>query len=621
MNSVQEWIARASGLAGELDELNKDVVALEDAQEHLVADNALLQRQIEDLDYLNIYDINTSVLGIMDGRDRKQTILRLRRLRQENPLAKQAVKLCLRFTLGKGIQYTIAPDPDKADPSTPSTGNEAFPDLKVIPGGKLPEVPPPNFTPKVEQEDDQLTEIVKSFWTDPENEVIFTSHRAMKEWVDDCYTDGERFFALFSAEAAPYVRLADVPMDEIKHTIYHPDNRKIPIYYKRVFQPLVFDDEAGYKPDGNPETKYYLDFRVTEKMLTDIGNRIRIPANKKADDNVRIFHCMPNPLWTKAGQRGISELYASREWFKVFKEFMEDRAGINAAATAIAYKRKVKGGPTAVAQFKNKLGGLDVGYENENNTSVIRKLTKPSTGAIYDTNQAVDLEWNKADTGAVNAKEDARMLLMAAGAGVGTFVTYFGEGGDANLATAQAMELPMVKSFEDWQEWVNQDLRALMRYVITVATSEEEAVDAMKRVSFNFPPIITQDVVKWMTAWVQVVTSIAPGNEVVHREAIRGALTTLGVQNIDGLMPLIQDEQKRLELQKQVERAKFDQMLADGGGNPANDGGDSRDKPVSGSGPGANFQSKPPSRAMPADLQRVAQGKPPVERKGRTTGR
>jgi hypothetical protein len=52
----------------------------------------------------------------------------------------------------------------------------------------------------------------------------------------------------------------------------------------------------------------------------------------------------------------------------------------------------------------------------------------------------------KTDTGAAGAKEDAHMLLATAGAGVSTMVHYFGEGGDANLATAQSMELPMVKA-------------------------------------------------------------------------------------------------------------------------------------------------------------------------------
>jgi hypothetical protein len=65
------------------------------------------------------------------------------------------------------------------------------------------------------------------------------------------------------------------------------------------------------------------------------------------------------------GRRGVSELYASRDWFKVFKSFMEGRAAINEAAQSISYKRKIKGSPAAVARFQNKLGSLTTGYEQD----------------------------------------------------------------------------------------------------------------------------------------------------------------------------------------------------------------------------------------------------------------
>jgi hypothetical protein len=284
---------------------------------------------------------------------------------------------------------------------------------------------------------------------------------------------------------------------------------------------------------------------------------------------------MINPLWTKKGKRGVSELFSSREWFRVYKEFIEDRAAINAAATAVAYKRKIKAGPTGVAQFQGKFGGLNVGYDNPELTTEIRKLTRPTPGATYDTNPAVDLEWMKTDTGAVNAKEDGRSLIAAAGVGMGVFSHYFGDGGDANLATAQSMELPMVKMFEDWQEWVNTSLLRILKYVITIATDADNANKQIDRVSGTFPPLISQDVVKYTTAWSQVSQNIAPGNKVVHHEAIRGALTVMGVPNVDALMSRIKVEEEALEIQRQQQQADMLEAMKnqpnpimDGNGNP-----------------------------------------------------
>lgn len=598
MNRVQEAIASVVGLTDEFSSLRHNLEETTGTLEHLIADNALLQRQIEDLDYLNLFDIS-SVVDIIPPQQRQNVINRLRRLRQENPLAKQAVRLTVRFTLGKGLQYTVAAE---EEPTTL--------EIPEIPG-LLPKKSPPTVKTdeEEEEEENELAIIVKSFWNDPDNQRVLTSHKAMKEWLDDCYTDGERFFACFTSGVAPYVKLADLPADEISQIIYHPDNRRVPLYYKRTFQEQKYTDDGGLTPAGEPQTLYYLDYGITPEQLEASKNRVKISSKKLAPEDIRIFHSMPNPLLGKAGKRGVSELYASREWFRVFKEFMEDRAAINAAATSVAFKRKVKGGPTSVAQFKGKLGDLTLGYDNPDNTNELRKLTKPTAGMIYDSNPAVDLEWMKTDTGAVNAKEDARMLLMAAGAGVGTNLPYFGEGGDANLATAQAMELPMVKSYEDWQEFVNQELLSLVGYVISLAISPEEAAESLERIAFHFPPIISQDVVKYMTAWTQMVTAVAPGNQVVHMEAIRGALSVMGVPNIDRLMPLVKDEEERVQAEKQAQKAALLTNLA----TPQTG---SNGKGVGDSTPGAGYHSKPPARGMSPDLVRVARGKVPTERRG-----
>jgi len=622
MNQIQEAIARVTGVSDIVEQLHGQL-------ESIGEQNVLLQHQIEDLDYLNLYDLQ-GIKEIVPLGDRKTYINRMRRLRQENPIAKQGVKLILRFTLGRGVQISIGPDPEKelqkaaaaklptppVDPTKPPHPvNTGLPFTSVAKqastgGGSsvfaLPNEPTEPTSGIAGDEADPLAEIVNSFWLDDENKIALTSNEAMRDWLDGNVTDGEKFIICFEGDAAPYVKLTEIPVDEIQMIIYHPSNRLMPVYYRRVWQELIFEDNQ-YRPDGDPKTTYYLDHRVNEEQLAEVSKKIKIKPSELAPKEQRIFHSMVNPLWTRTGRRGVSELFASREYFRVYKEFIENRAAINEAATSIAFKRKIKAGPTGVASFAGKFGGLDVGYDNPDNNSQIRKLTKPTPGAVYDSNPAVDIDWMKTDTGAVNAEKDGQAILMSAGSGIGIFAQYFGEGGDANLATAQAMELPMVKTFEDWQEWVNTCLTAMLYYVIRIATDEENAKKQINRVSGTFPPLISQDVVKYTTAWSQVVQNVAPGNKIVHREAIKGALTVMNVPNVDSLMSQIEAEEAQLEVQRQQQHAAMINAM----NNPA--------PPVAngnGNGNGNLHARDGNTNALPPDLATVAKGKPAPARNG-----
>ena len=601
MNPVQEAIL---GVLGVRDELEARETAWEaektEILDHLEStdnQNALLIRQIEDLDYLNLYDIQ-NITEIIPAAKRLDTINRLRRLRHENPMAKQGVQLIKRFTLGRGVQWTT--------------------------------------------EHDGIRDAINEIWRDPENEKIFTTHKAQKELLDDIVTDGEKFTAAFGRQAvAPFVRFAEIPLEEIKQIIYDPNNRKVPVWYKRVFIEQKFNGKTEqYTPeDTTPKTLYYLDHSISDERLKEIKG-INIPEGKKAKDEnkdlVRIFHDYALGIRGKSGVRGVSELYSSREWFRVFRDFMQNRAAINEAATAVAWRRKIKGGPTEVARFKGKLGDLDVGYDASNPA---RSLTRPIAGGTYDSNPAVDLEWMKTDTGATQAKEDARMLLMAAGIGMATSIHYLGEGGDANLATAQAMELPMVKAYEDWQTFFKESvLHEKIKYALGVAFPDGVSLDKASTeadepsnhlpgvqatdfdpkhpedlVAWVFPPIITQDVVKATSAIATLVTQIARDNVTIGIAALRQALTVLGIPNIDQILKSAEVEQRALGLERKAAADAARQNLINGTGaqppiDPKKNGKNGKNPPDTGF-------VKAGSTGLDAGTQRLANGKPPIDHK------
>jgi hypothetical protein len=491
-------------------------------------------------------------------------------MRHENPIAKQAVKLVIRFTLGKGIDFVVKePESDK---------------------------------------------IVKEIWDDPINQMVLFEHQVMQQRLDETITDGEVFFAMATSPGvAPYVHLSTIPVEEIVDTIYDPENRHIPVYYKRSYIPKVYDaqmnqGQGGWKNKSNqPIIKYYLDYRITQKQLSDI--ELNIPESMIEQD-IYVRHRMINPVKTKRGMRGVSELYASRDWIRVFKEFMEDRGAINATANALSYLRKVKGGATAVASVSGRIGEMSVGPSSS--PYDVPRLSRPIAGSILDVNEAIDITALRADTGAVDAVQDGRLLLMTAGAGLSTNIHYFGEGGDANLATAQAMELPMVKSYEDWQQFQQEDLQAVLAFGIKVAKGADEFSEVEEdayEIAWQFPAIITEDVVKYTTAWAQLTQQIAPGNPVVHNIAIRGAMSALHVPNIDAVMPeIIAEEEKLTELREQERLLRMQGMQQNQeqpGGGPPRDINQPKLKEGQKVGSGG---SAPP---LGPDAQRITQGKPP----------
>ena len=613
MNNIQRAIARVTGVDEQLEVTTR-------ALEAVASDYTLLERRIEDMGYLNLWDASQFEDILPHAIDDK-TLKRIRILRHENPLAKQAVKLVIRFTLGKGVQWMVKSSPDAQmgeQPLPGSVDDEETEDQDQETETELPEnvvrlrgnTPPRRAQEQEEVEAERLREVFSEFWNDPENQMTITSHEAQQQFLDDVVTDGEKFFTMFPAEGvAPYVKVSEIPMDEIKDILYDPRNRKRPVWYKRVYMEQKWNAEQDrWDPTDKPITKYYRDYRISEDDLVQIAeNGLDIPEAKRGEGLV--FHRGVNWLKTKKGVRGISELFASRDWFRVFKEFMQDRAAINKAATAVAYQRKIKGGPAKLAEFHNRFGGIETD-STQSNPLQVRKMTRPAAGAVYDKNESVDLEWMKTDTGASQAVQDGRAILMAGGAGVSTNIHYFGEGGDANLATAQAMELPMVKNYEDWQKFVESTFQEIFNFVAKTAFGDDYKIEPGV-VSWEFPPIISKDIVKYITAWGQLVTTIAPGNLPVKIAAIRGALNDMDVPGVDQLMKQIEQHEAELQRQREIDRQRMAE-IRNAGGFGGEEGEEEGPKP-----PAPGFAKANAAGGGNPETARLARGKPPISRPGR----
>lgn len=588
MNTAQQAIARWTGVADAVGEKDQQIGEQQEvldqvleAMESVSSQYALLERQIDELQYIDLYDGPGSKTEIISDDKRLKVLTRIRRLRHENPIAKRSILLTLQFILGQGISYVI--------------------------------------------EDEQLSSNFGQFWRDEENQAVFTGHKAMVQRLDDVHTDGESFLALFTAQAAPYVKLAVVPLEEIVEVLYDPTNNEIPVWYKRKWFEREYDaslnaGEGGWKPlPTTAKIRYYRDWRISDKRLAAIEERgLAIPLVKQALDDedrpVYMKHRYVNAVRMKSGIRGVSSLFASRDWIYGHKNFMEDRLAINAAAAALAIHRKVKGGPAKVRALANTLGGLQV--QPEAGGSPFAYRTRPAAGSILTTTDSEDLKGIKVDTGAPSASMDRDGILSAVGAGVGHPSHYIAGSSNSALAGVQSIEIATMKGYEDGQTWAKTDLIELAQFVFRQVVGDNNEVVAENEndqiIAFDLPPIEGKDVVKHITANAQFTQQIAPGNREAQLVAIKNGLVALKVPNVEQVMKKIEKDQERVNAMKDEQQKMQLEAAQNGSGAP---GGPPNGNGRNGNGKGEGQKATDGTHVLATgpDDTRSARLKPPRE--------
>lgn len=370
-----------------------------------------VSRSLEDLRWTNLStDPSASERGSTTGEDRKRDLTRIRTFRRKNPLARRAALLLQNYVVGQGVSW-------KAE------------NKKLI------------------------ARVVDEFWSNTVNQRVLTSHEGIKWFLDRNFTDGEFFLVLFPDEKAGTVEIGHIDALFVDDVITDPGNSLIPHWYKVTRPATKFSARSGqYEPVGNgDESVYYRDWRNTEKP----------PRGMKLMNGL-VYHVMIE----RSGKRGVSQLEAAIDWLRVHQGFMGDRATINKAAAEVGWKKKRTGGANDVAAEVDRLRSTLA-----TNLASWERNPPSATASTVVENAGSTLEWVKKDTGAAAAAEDERGLRMMVGSSVGVPNHYFGDEADANLATATAMELPLLKQYEDWQQFVEDVLVSIVEFVLQTANN------------------------------------------------------------------------------------------------------------------------------------------------------
>lgn len=475
---------------------------------------ASLERLIEDLTDRMVTGQMADVRNIelMTPQARQHLLRSMRRIRHTNPLAKHAVNLVLRYTFGMGITWKA-------------------------------------------KNEETIAPIIREFWTDPDNRLEITEHQAMSSRCDELLTDGDVFFTLFSGEDGR-VKVRHLPPEEIVDVVTHPHDQMKPIYYRRWRIPIQYDYQTGMpRPLTTPVITYipaWNNYNVEQDKLTNPFFR----QNPQAlDDSMRVYHVSIN----KVGKLGRSEFFAPRDWLKSFTQFVEDRVTINRAAAAIAWQRKVKGasGKDISDAVARGIAGKEFQFGDQTIT------LPPVSGSTVTTPDNVEYRWTRGDTGAAAAVEDGRTLLMIFGTGIGLPIHWFGEGGDANLATAKAMNFPVFRMFMEHQQRWTSIFEFFHDYVIAKAVEagkiegaqvidtthdfggdKPEIVerryelpdDLSTFIDVDFPPLVQEDMKTTVEALSTAWEKVSSGNIEAKKDYAAAALTALGFNNIDEMV-------------------------------------------------------------------------------------
>lgn len=474
-----------------------------------------LELQLENTGWQRLYDVSSSTEFSLSGIKRIAQLARLFYLK--NPIIQRGVDVQTDYTFGRGV-------PIKA-------------------------------------RDEDINLVVQTFIDDLKNQVELTSHIAMLQKDRELRLDGNLFLVFFVHEATGSVRVRSFPLDEIDEIVTNPEDSKEPWYYRRVWSQTTTNIVTG-EQTTETHSVYYRDWQYAP-----LNDRKRIGDVEVA--NGVVFHVKTGGFsnW----KYGVSDEYASLDWAKAYKTFLENWATLMQAYARFAQQIKVKGGARAVASVKAKLATTLNTSTNETNP--------PPSVASTAVSDADNIAYEVVRTaGATTKAEEGRRLLLMVAAGQGLPETFYGDVSVGTLATAESLDRPTELKFSNRQEFWQDIWKRILWFVIecsvkapqgvlrTLATttqneySEEIVVfpdEVNLRLDVEFPEIISMSIQNRISAIIQGATldgkTVTLFNARILTEWI---LQALGVdepeQYIEELFPNGEIVQENAELSKVI---------------------------------------------------------------------
>ena len=419
--------------------------------------------------------------------------------------------------------------------------------------------------------DEDVQTVVDAFMEDSKNRAELTGEQAMLTKETELQVTSNLFFTFFTDPLNGATRVRTIPLSEITRIIYNPDDSKEPWYYYRQWQQPKEPGSQKYEM----HQAMYPDINYMPKGgLPKHFNGIEVMALNP------VYHVKTNCLSDM--EYGVSEIYAAIDWAKAYKDFLEDWYTIVKSLSKFAWKATSKSGATGMGQAKQVLEGAINGGSNPMNSDLPGQAAQ-----VWMSSDNFDLA-PMPKSGATVAVDDGRRALLMVCAATGIYEHYFGDPSTGNLATAKAMEQPMLLMFQERQELWTDVFNTIFGYVINQSAlkpggklrgvmsfndygeSYVDMGDTDRSVDVKFPPILQEDVNERIDAIVKSVTlsGQTPANTIDLKTATTQMLTALGEDTdiVDKLFPDDPKSWNEVEEEKQqkaLEIAMGQQSAAD----------------------------------------------------------
>lgn len=409
-----------------------------------------------------------------------------------DPLAKQAVRLWTDYSLGDGLSYTC--------------------------------------------EDAAGKKQIDDFMEDCRN-VRLTSAVGQRRSSHKLLIDGDLFFIFFrdaKGSDVPLVRYLD-PL-QVAEIITAEHDQEMILGYKRT--------------DAKGDVHYYKDWTAQDDDLMDAKDSQTHERITKWDDDQDqvVYHIAFDSL----DKRGNGLLTSSLSWGREHRRFMEARVALTQALNKFAWKLTAKVGEKGIQAIQNR---LQSSLSTTGFTGAPERNPPNAPAGTFVQNSGVDMTPMPRTTGASDSSEDSRNLRLMFCAGVGIFPHYMGDGRNENLATASAMELPMLKEFRAYQkQWKDawRDMFAIVLDEQMKKPSERTAIEA------SWPAILEEDTGK-LGPYITSVTQAFPEAKVT--QLLRRCLEVIELDNLDEVMDDIEKQKEALEAQKAAEQKAAEAKL------------------------------------------------------------
>lgn len=381
-------------------------------------------------------------------------------------------------------------------------------------------------------------EVVNRLWWSSVNQRNFFSFVAQQRRHKETLISGELNILIKIDEKTSNLKLYPINPNDIIEIIPDEDDASRPAFY------LIRKTRRRWN-----KTKNEWEATETKRTLHRAMRYRLFEATPEEMANGLVYHIGLNEFYEY--MRGQSDIQTIFDAADSARDMADDGTALSRANAETAYKTEVlKGGKTVkdayLAYIKTKTDG-----------------SNPTAAPASDwvENGAIKREWVQSrDTGAAHRKEDIRAQRAYVWAGAGFGEHYMGDASTGNLATATAMELPVLKMIQAEQKFWASVYGDIVDFAIDVAVvmgkvpgtvydHDELEVETTENRSYsiNFPPILQKDIAATMTALGIAVDR----NLIPEKTVARLAMELFEVEDIDeALDELFSDKEVMAELEK-----------------------------------------------------------------------